>query len=247
MYLGKKYRVVIIDHPVNVMDEKVCSSILSQSFKMKYDGYEVTYGNNILPMDKADFFGTHITFCEEHKDGSYTPIFAYKATPLDRCLNYKYEFPALSLMNSDGHPSCVQDVKDIIKSAGHPSLVSYDSSWAQNLDYRFSDNKFIKEELREIMTMVIVKHHEEFNIPHMITCGAVKVKTDQYFLKIGLKRLNENANFYQKSLNNEEAVIFYTKQFSPWAYQMAEKHKDLWNDKLLIDGLSTLKSARQAA
>lgn len=247
MYLGKKYRVVIVDHPVTVMDDSICSSLIGKSLKMKYDGYHITYGDSVLPMDKADFFGTHITFCEEDKDGALTPIFAYKATPLDRCLKYNFEFPANVLMKSDGHPSCLDEIKKIIENAGNPALVSYDSSWAQNLDYRFSDNKHIKEELREIMTMVIVKHHEDFNIPHMITCGATKVKTDQFFLKIGLTRLNDHSTFIQKGLNNEESVIFYTNKFSPWAYEMAEKHKTLWDNKLMIDGLSVGKAVRKAA
>lgn len=246
MYLGKKYRVVIVDHPVNILDDSTCSTLLGKAYKMKYEGYHTTYGDTVLPMDKADFFGTHIMFCEEAADGELTPIFAYKATPLDRCQKYKFEFPAISVMKSDGHSSCLTEIEKIIQEAGDPALVSYDSSWAQNLDYRFSDNKHIKEELREIMTMVIVKHHEEFNIPHMITCGATKVKTDQFFLKIGLNILNENSTFIQKSLNNEEAVIFYTKEFSPWAYEMAKKHEGLWNSKLLIDGLSA-KLARKAA
>lgn len=90
--------------------------------------------------------------------------------------------------------------------------------------------------------MVIVKHHEEFNIPHMVTCGVVKVKTDQFFLKIGLTKLNENAHFIQKNLHNEEAVIFYNNSFSTIATAMGEKHKKLWEDKLVIDGRSMNKS-----
>ena len=247
MYLNKKYRVVIIDHPINVMDDPTCANLMGKSLKMKFDGYQNTYGNNVLPMDKADFFGTHITFCEDSSDG-LIPIFAYKSTPYARCLDYGFEFPGLSLMKADGHPSCVQEILKIIEKVGDPKLMSYDSSWAQNLDYRFTDNMKLKEELREIMMMVIVKHHEEFNLPHMMTCGVVKVKTDQFFLKIGLNKLNEHARFSQKSINGDDAVIFYNNTFSPLAFEMAKKHEKLWNDKLVIDGLSVLSTPiRKAA
>ena len=241
----KKFKVVVIDYPIFVLDDPFCSNLLGKALKMKFDGYEAAYGSNILPMDKSDFFGTHIMFCEELKD-ELIPIFAYKATPFDRCLDYGFEFPGLSLMKADGDSSCVDELQRLLKDVGDPKLISYDSSWAQNLDYR-QDPAF-KEWLREVMMMVIVKHHEEFNVPHMVTCGAVKVKTDQFFLKIGLNKLNDKSHFFQKSLKNEEAVIFYNKEFSLLANQMAFKHAGLWKNKLLIDGLRVReKSARRAA
>lgn len=241
----KKFRVVVIDYPIFALDDSFCSNLLGKALKMKFDGYEAAYGNNILPMDKADFFGTHILFCEE-TDNELIPIFAYKATPLDRCIDNCFEFPGLTLMKADGDPGCVDEINRIIAEVNAPELISFDSSWAQNLDYR--QDPELKEWLKEIMMMVIVKHHEEFNIPHMITCGVVKVKTDQFFLKIGLNKLTEKAHFYQKNLKGAEAVIFYNNKFSLIANQMAFKHAGLWRNKLLIDGLRIRElRARRAA
>ena len=178
---NKKFKVVVIDSPIFLLDDPFCSSLLGKALKMKYDGYHATYGDNVLPMDKSDFFGTHILFCEELAN-ELIPIFAYKSTPLNRCIDYGFEFPGLTLMKVDGDPSCITDIHNIISMVDAPELISFDSSWAQNLDYRH--DPALKEWLREIMMMVIVKHHEEFNIPHMITCGAVKVKTDQILKKL---------------------------------------------------------------
>jgi hypothetical protein len=243
---NKKYKVVIIDYPIYVLDNKICSTILGKVLQMKHVGYRTTYGENILPMDKSDFFSTHIIFCEERND-ELLPILAYKATSYDRCLFYNFEFPALTLMRSDGHQSCIDKTKEILSGVNFPSEISFDSSWAQNLEYRFTKDSELKNKLREITMMFAVKHHEEFNIPHMMTCGAVKVKTDQFFLRIGLNKLNENADFKQKSLNNEDAVIFYNNKFSDEALLMAEKYKDLWNNKLMINGLSFVKEIKRAS
>ena len=245
-FKNKKFKVVIVDFPIFVLDNVFCSTILGKSLKMKYVGYHATYGDNILPMDKSDFFGTHIIFCEE-LDNELIPIFAYKSTSLDRCLDYSFEFPGLSLMKADGDPSCVMAINKIIDEVNNPTLISFDSSWAQNLDYRFSNDPSVKTTLREIMMMVIVKHHEDFNIPHMITCGAVKVKTDQFFLRIGLNKLNDSAHFYQKGLKNEEAVIFYNRSFSIEAQAMSKKHQNLWDNKLVIDGRAANKSQTRRA
>lgn len=240
----KKFKVVVIDYPIYVLDDVFCSQLLGKSLKMKFDGYQATYGGSVLPMDKGDFFSTHIIFCEEiHND--LIPIFSYKSTPLDRCLHHGFEFPGLSLMKSDGDETCVKDLEHLIETVPRPELISFDSSWAQNLNYR-SDHQ-IKDWLREVMMMVIVKHHEEFNIPHMVTCGVVKVKTDQFFLKIGLNKLNDKSHFHQKNLQGAEAVIFYNNEFSLTANQMAFKHAKLWKDKLLVDGMKVRQSALRRA
>ncbi|MGZ7068734.1 MAG: hypothetical protein ACXVHT_10550, partial [Methanobacterium sp.] len=122
-----------------------------------------------------------------------------------------------------------------------------DSSWAQNLDYRFSKDSQLKNGLREITMMFIVKHHEEFNLPHMMTCGAVKVKTDQFFLRVGLDKLDMNAAFKQKNLNNEDAIIFYNNQFSNEALSMAKKYERLWDNKLVISGVEFSKRISRVA
>ena len=241
----KKFKVVVIDYPVYTLGDTLCATLLGSSLQMKIDGYMATYSEKVLPMDKSDFFGTHLIFCEEVND-EFIPIFSYKATPYDRCLKHQYEFPAFSSVKIDAHPSCTQSIQDIINKVDKPELISFDSSWAQNLNYRFSQNIELKNKLKEIMMMVLVMHHIEFNIPHMITCGVVKVKTDQFFLRLGLKKLNDHANYKQISMDDEELVIFYNDHFSDEAYFLAEKYRNLWDNKLVINGMSRLKIAKAA-
>jgi hypothetical protein len=244
VFLGeKKLKVVIIDYPILAMADSICAVLMGKIFKMKFDGYAATYNDKIIPIDKTDFFGTHIALCEETKDGVLEPIFAYRSVSLARCNEFALEFPALYMMKNDGHPSCVEDINKIIANEKDLSSISYDSSWAQDLTYRFSSNPEIKETLREIMTTVIVMHHKEFKIPHMITCGVVKVKTDRFFLSIGLKKLNENAHFIENGMTKEECVVFYTKEFSFEAKSLAKKYETLWNSKMVIDPTAVKKKA----
>lgn len=232
----RKFKVVIIDYPILALADPLCSVLLGKIFKMKYLGYDATYNEKIIPIDKTDFFGTHIAFCEETEEG-LEPIFAYRSVSLSRCMEYGIELPVLNMMKDDGHPSCIEDIQEIIRKEKDPSTISYDSSWAQALNYRFSKKPEIKETLREIMTSIIVMHHKEFNIPHMLTCGVVKVKTDRYFLNIGLNKLNENAHFIENGMTKEECVVFYTKEFSFEAQLLAKKYENLWNNKLVINGI----------
>ena len=241
----KKFRVVIIDYPILSLDNTLCSNLLGKALSIKYAGYKVTYGDNILPMDKTDYFSTHIMLCEELHD-QLIPIIIYKATPYDRCLHYGIEFPALSIVKSDGSPELALEINKILTNLENPGMISFDSSWAQNLEYRFSKDSQLKNSLREITMMFAVKHHEEFNHPHMMTLGVVKVKTDQFFERIGLKKLPGPSLFKLKSLNNSEVYIFHNNTFSDEALFMAEKYKELWNNKLLINNRSILNSRLKA-
>jgi hypothetical protein len=241
-----KYKVVIIDYPIEVLDNNLCANIFGKTLQMKHLGYKAIYGEKALPMDKSDFFSTHIIFCE-NKNDELIPITAYKSTSYDRCLFNNFEFPGLTLMKNDGHPSGIDILEDILSGTINPSRISYDSSWAHNLDYCFNAGPEFKKCLREIIMMFIVNHHQEYNIPHMIACGVIKVKTDQFFLKVGLNKLNENAQFKQKNINNEEVIMFYTNEFSFEALSVAKKYKKIWDEKLVIDSIRLKSGATKAA
>lgn len=244
-YQNIKFKIVIIDYPIYTLDDTFCATLLGKALKMKFDGYSITYNDNVLPMDKTDFFGMHLMLCEE-KDQELIPIFAYKSVSLSRCLKYNFEFPILTIAKNDCHSTCLDDLNKIINEIKDPSSISYDSALAKNLSYRFSSDVELKTILREITMMIIVKHHHDYKIPHMINCGAIKVQTDKFFLKLGLKKLNDQAHFIQKHLNNEESVIFYNNSFSFEAYRMAKKYRGLWDNKLVIDGLDILRKIARA-
>jgi hypothetical protein len=239
-----KLKVVIIDYPILALDNPDCSRIFGKTLKMKYEGYATAYNNKILPMDKTDFFGTHLILCEEIENELF-PIFSYKSVTLDRCKFHEMEFPILSLMLNDGHPTCAETINKIISSVD-ASAISYDSSWAQDIKYRFTKSPELKILLGEIAMMFMVRHHQDAKISNVITNGVVKVKTDLFFQKLGFKKLteNENSHFIQKNLDNEECIIFHTNEFSFEALSCAKKHQALWDNKLMIDGLEISRVAR---
>ncbi len=234
---------MVIDFPAFALDDSRCAKVLGKALKMKLEGYMATYSDKVMPMDKADFFGTHIMLCEENAEGELDPILAYKATPLDRCYKFHYEFPVFTILGNDMHPSVGERVYEIVQEAGDPSKVSFDSSWAQNLNYRFNHDKEMKEELREITMMLAVKHHQHHKIPYMMVSAASLVKTDVFFSRLGLSMINEHARFKEKKLDHSEGILFYSTTFSLEAHRMAKKYESLWENRIFIDGLALQKEA----
>lgn len=229
----KDIRLVIIDIPLNSTEDDFTTSLLWKAFGIKYRGYTATYDDTVLPFDKTDFFGTHIMLCDVSGD-NYTPIVIYKSVSYDRCLKYRVEFPPLTLIKSGGSSDCEKAITQILSSVSDPSTISYDSAWAQNVNYRFSQDRQLKETLREITMMMAVAHHQEFNIPHMMCAGMVKVKTVTFFEELGLKAVHPNSLFQYHYSQPEAAHMFYNNTFSSTAHEMYQKHKMLWEKRLVI-------------
>lgn len=199
---------------------------------MKYEGYASTYDDKVLPMDQTDFFATHLILCEEVFD-ELIPVIAYKSISYERCLKHRVEFPPLTLMKTDGQLEAAKAVENLLSSVKDPHNISYEASCAQNLSYRNSKEEGLKEKIREFLTMMLVQHHREFGIPHMLICGIPRVGTDILLQKMGLSRINSHAEFKQSNLNKEPAVLLYKEGFNEYAKAVAKKHIKIWNEKSL--------------
>lgn len=226
-----RFKVVIIDYPVLCLDDPFVSSLLGRTLKMKYEGYASTYDDSVLPMDQTDFFATHLILCEEVYD-KLIPVIAYKSISYERCLKHKVEFPALALMKTDGQLEAAKAVENLLLSVGDPHKISYEASCAQNLSYRNSKEEGLKETIRELLTMMLVQHHHEFSIPHMLICGIPRVGTDLLLQKMGLSKINTYAEFKQSNLNKEPAVLLYREGFNNYAEAVAKKHIKIWDKRL---------------
>jgi len=203
------------------------------------------YHPDVVPFDKTDFVGTHVTLCIENKK-VFTPIFTYKTISYDRCLKHVIEFPGLSLMKSDGDPSCVAKIETILlENHLYPHHVVFDSGWAQDVHVRFAKDAALKNALREIFIGCVVLQHQENDNTEVLGCGGKKVKTNLVLESMGFVPLGEHSTFFQSSLFGCEAVFFHCNQFSPFALACAVKAKQMWQEKLLIDGRKS--SVRNAA
>ena len=225
-----RFKVVMIDYPVLCLDDPLVSGLLGQVLNMKYKGYASTYDDSVLPMDQTDFFATHLILCEEVLD-DLIPVIAYKSISYDRCLKHGVEFPALALMKTDGQLEAVKAVEKLLSSVQDPYKISYEGSCAQNLIYRNSKEEGLKEKIRELLTMILVQHHQEFGIPHMLICGIPRVGTDRLLERMGLLRINSHAEFEQSNLKKEPAVLLYKEGFNEYAESVARKYIKIWNEK----------------
>ncbi len=239
-------QIVVLEDLKDVWTDPDVRELYCDLMQIKFDGYGAVYGDNVVSSDKADFFGTHLLVCQ--KGIRLKPIYGYKSVSLDKSKEFHLTFPALSLVQADGHKECLDELQRIIKAAQlKGENLSFDYSWAQDTSIKEIRTKEMAQLFRDITMAVGVSHHRDYGINHMITCGVVKVKTDLFFEKMGLKKISSRSEFPQKDLNDNNVHIFHTSKFSDYAYEMAAKYSDLWENRINISKTDKKSSIIKAA
>jgi len=238
----KKLQIVVIEDLKDFWSNSDVRGLYSDLMQIKLDGYGSVYGENVISSDKADFFGTHLLICE--KGLRLRPLLGYKSVTVDKCAGFHMKFPARTLVEADGHEECLSELDGIIQNAeSKDENISFDYSWAQCVELKKDRSPETASLLRDLTMAVGVNHHNDYNIPHMLACGVVKVKTDQFFDKMGLNKISSKSLFPQKDLNGEPVHIFHSNRFSDYANTMADKYYDLWNNRLIFS--NTIKNNKK--
>ena len=239
-------QIVVLEDLKHFWDVPEVRELYCEIMQVKFDGYGSVYGDNVISSDKADFFGTHLIVCQ--KGIKLKPLFGYKSVTLDKCKEFHLKFPALSLVSNDGHSECLTKLEAILLEAQQMhETVSFDYSWAQTPNIKGIKTSEMKNLFRDLVMTLVVNHHQDYNIDHMLTCGVVKVKTDLFFDRMGMDKISKKSLFVQRDLNDEAVHIFHARKFSDYAYEMASNYYDLWNNRLEYSLSSKKSSLRKIA
>ncbi|MCB9090921.1 MAG: hypothetical protein H6621_12260 [Halobacteriovoraceae bacterium] len=230
-----KYKVLVIDNILSNWKNPTVQNLYSQIIDIKYTSYRKVYGKYIAPFDTTDFFGTHVILLKKFNN-EYVPLFTYKTVTSANCKKYGITFPGLALVKNDGTAPSIEAMKSLLDqcSRSHQDI-SYEAGWAiQNQFRKTHTSAGDAQKVRDLLFSIVVNHHREFKIPHMVACGVIKVKTDHVFKKMGMHPLCDNAIFKQSNVGNEEIQVLHTSKFSDYAYQQADEYKELWDEKVYI-------------
>lgn len=237
------FKLVVVDYPIGLMQDPVVASLMGRVFHIKYETYGQVHAPGVIPIDKADFFATHLILCQESAAG-LTPIFAYRSVTWERCQAHRQEFPALSVVQQDGNTLLAQKMAQVMAEyQERPQAISWDSAWAQDPSVRVGKTSEQKEQLREITMAIGCLHHQAMDIPHMVTLGTLKVKTDVFFHLMGLRPLLDHQRFAYSAQFGSEVEVYHGVGFSEQAMACAEKYRALWEQRLQYDGLAEKKKA----
>lgn len=235
LYKMPRLRIVELVCPYEIWDDPSMAQTVQNLFAgmvtLKKQGYSAQYPQGIIVNDVTDFIGTHLLACVEDDLGALKPIMGFKLAPLKMCKLYRQRFPALNMLAVSGATEYLGIVEEIIRNCEETNTdISYDSAWTMDPETHSDREK--ANYLREVFTSMVTLFHHQSDIPEWITLGSIRFKTDQHFGWMGGTVLTGNIKVY--SSFNDEGKLIHVKSFSDEALRTAEKHRDLWEKRLIF-------------
>lgn len=229
-----KLCIVVLESPYSTLALPEGREVFSGVIGTKIKGYTAVHDKNSLPVDTTDFLATHVLVADKN-DPFNTVYSTYKTTTFKVCEQYNIPFPFLTLLKNHAHADCYNEMERIINECREKGEdLSYDTGWTINPSVR--EDKDLQMVLKDLANVFAINHHRDYNIPHWVTLGICKVKTDQYFKKMGLVEISDKATVIHPFLHQAEAkaLISLNHQYTDFAYHTAEKYQSLWDNRITV-------------
>lgn len=245
--LLKQIKIVEVIDVHNQWENEEVRSLFSDIMGIKFKAYNKTYSDNVLPVDKVDFFGSHLAVCVE-QEGKLKPIVAYKWVSSDQCDYYGEELPCVPLVKKYASKECDSELMGVIQTS-HKSneQISFSYSWAHDFDFVSKLSTEEKELIKALTITIGIGHCKAHNIDLALTCGVKKVKTDILFEKMGMDYVSESPVFKHPGVGYEEAVMFQVRDFSFLGLKTFKQFKSLWDERIVFDGRISVKDYMKKA
>lgn len=240
-------RIVVLKCPYFQFENSQASEIFIRTLNLKKIGYEKEYPMGVLPIDTTDFISTHVLACGEGK-GGFMPLMGFRSVSLESLDFFKLPFPLFGVLRSSDAYEHLEVVESIVQSARESKKnLCYDSSWT--IAPLVREKHEFKKELRKIMEAIHVLYHLENQTAKLLAGGMKKFKMEKIYEYWGYKKISKDGvvlpEFELSFLFNEEAEIFYLKQFNEFAIAQAKTMENLWIDRveLLPDAQIAVRAA----
>lgn len=228
--------IVVLESPYDSLILKDARQLFSNMINTKLRGYKSYHEDGIMPIDTTDFIATHLII--SNKLNPFEEIYmSYKSCSYKTCEKYNISFPFMTILEKYSHPDCFNKMNQILEDCKSKNEdLSYDTGWTINPNIK--GNKELQIVLKEMVATFVTNHHPLYNVPHWVTLGICKVKTDQMFLNMGLDEISKEAVFKHPFLHMTEAraVISMNNKYADHVYKTAKKYQFLWDNRITISG-----------
>jgi hypothetical protein len=249
-YNQSDLKLVVLNCPYDYYNQdSAVRHLLSETWKLKLDGYRAYFPYGVLPIDHLDFISNHLIICKVINN-ELKPVSAWKSLTYDKCLKYDVKYPAVDHI----FKNCKQDYPEHILAieewvASHdPTQVAYNFGFTVDPTLPREVKSYLVKMSLQLITLYY--YHEKIN--NMLHSTSQTFKIVDEFLAAGHQSLtyngNELPNVFVKSYNNVENKILLIKDgyFNEnYIKETASQWKSIWESRLVIHGpLATMINSK---
>ena len=229
-------RILVLDNPFASWDSPFVRDMFNKIILLKKLGYQSRFPLNYAPVDKSDFHGTHLAFCQE-RNGELFPITAYRVMERDRCEKYGMAFSGEVLCDttsSEEHKLALREFCHKYKEVN----IAYSSSFTIDPNIQ----REYRKEAIDFLIPLFAYSHIHWKIEKSLALGSVRTHTDTMYHQMGLLPLKHNG----ETLNpiafpcyaGEEFEVQACEELTPHCLEMAKKYLYLWKGRIQISDAS---------
>jgi len=232
----KNLRILVLDNPFASWDSPFVREMFNKIILLKKLGYQSRFPLNYAPVDKSDFHGTHLGFCQE-RNGELFPITAYRVIEKSRCEKYGMPFSGEVLCDSTGSQNHIQALKNFVSKYSDLNI-AYSSSFT-------IDPNIPREERKEAIDFLIplfAYSHIHWKIDKSLALGSCRTHTDTMYHQMGLLPIKhegrplEPINF--PCYANERFEVQACEELTPYCLELAKKYLFLWKGRIQVSDAS---------
>lgn len=237
MFKISDLQIIVLFNPYDSYskDSKV-RTLLSDTFKLKFDGYKAYFPYGVMPVDHLDFISNHVIVCRK-TENKMTPLAAWKSLTLDQCNKFKVPFPIAGHLLKDYE----KEYKEHIEAIKYWLSDKPAEATAYNFGFTVEPDleKEMKSELIELGISLLYFYYCNYNFSSVIHGVSNTFKLAHKHYKVGFKDLSLNGKnlcpVRTKAYNNVESCILHmdTSEIkNEYQMEVESKYGQLWKDRL---------------
>ncbi|MGC3990037.1 MAG: hypothetical protein QM796_10240 [Chthoniobacteraceae bacterium] len=231
------FRIVVLDCPYNTWANKDTQELFSAIVGLKLKGYLPVYEHGVMPVDSYDFIATHLLVCVKEQE-HLRPVTGFKSVTVSACERFNLPFPTNAVLANTRpgqHREAVHQIMDRCRESGKE--LCFDSSWT--VDPEFRKHRELHLLLQELFISNVIQWHRPERAHEVLGTGILRVRTNRFFERVGFHPVELDGEplppFEQPSLQGSSAVLIHLQESSSFARGMAEKHQQLWENRITIN------------
>jgi hypothetical protein len=232
-------KFVILDCPRRCWDDPRARQLFERIVTLKLAGYATLYDECVIPFDKSDLYGTHVTVCEEQPDG-YQPLVAMKLVSLSTCARFNEEFTWLAVLRKASELTFARARKKCVELSRNGQDALYSGSWTSDPNIR--SNRELAVRLKEMMFGYMMLECSRRGDPHWMCFGTPTSRTDRFFVSMGMTAMSEE--FIQQP--GQPAIAFISEHYSEEAKEIAHKWKPDFEARVVIEAANPITERKAA-
>ncbi|MDD4976220.1 MAG: hypothetical protein PHY93_17820 [Bacteriovorax sp.] len=240
--------IAVLYCPYANIENKTTRDVFSKLLRLKNRGYGNRHELGALPLDANDFVADHPLICIRDDEGNLEPVSGSKVITYDLCKYFNLEFAMESCFKKGNKEKHLQALSQILNDTqSNNRTLAYHGGYT--IDPKVRSDLILTEQIRELFIGSTALYFKEHAVTDLLGLGVPKFKTENFFYDWGYERCQENGENLEEFplifLPNTNGVMMHLKEYSHLTMSLAEKYKELWNNRTKIGSPFVIPDIKQ--